>query len=633
MGPQARAGPGAKARLAKLKQKAELFPASPGVYLFRDAHGEVIYVGKAASLRERVRSYFSGHHRQAQPKVGALLERLADLEYIVTETEVEALVLEESLIKSYRPRFNVRLKDDKRFPYLAVTLQEPFPRLRLVRRPAQDGARYFGPYTNSQLVREHLNELRRIFPLRTCNDLLDGREPTRQRPCLDHSIKQCLAPCTGAVSQDEYRRVAQELCQFLEGRRADLLRSLRKEMEEAAAKLEFERAARLRDRLRALEGLVQLGSRLPSSSIAAEAEQDVIGLARTQELCVAQVFFVREGRVRGREQFLLEVPADTPTEEVLTAFLRGFYSEAEAIPREILLPHPLEDEEARLLERWLRERCGARARVRAKVKLHPPKRGPKARLVQLAVRNAELALLEECLREEKKRAVAAVLEELQRSLGLERLPRRIEGYDISVLQGAEAVGALVVFEDGLARRSDYRRFKIEQVQGVDDYAMLREVLERRIAHLSELPKPDLILIDGGRGHLSAARKALERASWEGVPLVALAKREEKLYLEGRPEPLTLSEEGALHLLQRVRDEAHRFAIQYHRLRRKRRTLSSTLDEVPGIGPKRKQLLLRHFGSLERLRGASLEELAQVPGLPRSVARQVYEKLHEEGRAR
>ncbi len=631
---KAKAKPQAKASLAELKRKVELLPASPGVYLFRDARGEVIYVGKAASLRERVRSYFSGYHQQAQPKVGALLERLADLEYIATETEVEALVLEESLIKSYRPHFNVRLKDDKRFPYLAVTLQEPFPRLRLARRPAQDGARYFGPYTNLKLIREHLNELRRIFPLRTCNDPLDGRRPTRRRPCLDHSLKQCLAPCVGGVSQEEYRQVAQELCRFLEGRRADLLGALRREMEEAAAKLEFERAARLRDRLKALEGLVQLGLRSRSlgsvATAAEEAERDVIGLARTQGLCAVQVFFVREGRVKGRERFLLEVPADTPTEEALAAFLRGFYSEAEAIPREVLLPHPLEDEEARLLKRWLEERRGAGA----KVKLHLPKRGSKARLVRLATHNAELTLLEEHLREEKRKAVAAILEELRQLLGLERLPRRIEGYDISVLQGAEAVGALVVFEDGLAKRSDYRRFKIEQVRGVDDYAMLREVLERRIAHLGELPKPDLILIDGGRGHLSAARRALEGAGggWEGVPLAALAKhkQEERVYLEGRPEPLTLGEGGALHLLQRVRDEAHRFAVQYHRLRRKRRTLSSALDEVPGIGPKRKQLLLRHFGSLERLRAASLEELARVPGLPRSVATRVYEKLHEEG---
>jgi len=594
-------------------------PAAPGVYLMKDRGGEVIYVGKAASLRARVRSYFQEYHRQSEPKVRAILESLADLEYIVTATEVEALVLEEDLIKSYRPRFNVRLKDDKRFPYLAITMQEPFPRLLVVRRAKRDGARYFGPYTNVKLMRKNLNTLRALFPIRRCNDRIAPGRPSRKRPCLDYAIGQCSAPCVGKVSQEEYRRTAEELCRFLQGRRDDLLRELREEMAQAAAALQFERAARIRDRIAGIEQLIGQRGVRP----AAPTERDALGLACSAGLCAVQLFSVREGRVRRREGFMLEAPEGSSEAEVLVAAIRRFYSEAIEVPREILLPQVIED--AELLARWLGELRGGR------VDLRVPRRGPKRRLIELAERNAALALRGEEPSAKRGRDRAA-LEELQRYLGLAHPPRRIEGYDISTIQGKESVGALVVFADGRPKKSDYRRFRIKGTERQDDYAMLAEVLGRRIGDGRFPPPPDLILIDGGRGQLSAALRAMRIHGWGGVPAAALAKGEEEVFVAGRATPLPLPKDSqALYLLQRVRDEAHRFALEYHRLRRKRRTLGSELEGIRGIGPQRRRLLLKRFGSLKRLREASLEELMEVPGLPRRVAERVHRALQEDRR--
>ncbi|HIC95270.1 TPA: excinuclease ABC subunit UvrC [Candidatus Bipolaricaulota bacterium] len=610
-------------------------PDGPGVYLFKDAEGEVIYVGKAGSLRSRVRSYFQRYHRLNDPKVRSIVENLAELEYIATATEVEALVLEEDLIKSFRPRFNVRLKDDKRFPYLAITLQEPFPRLLLTRRTEGDEvrARYFGPYTNVELVRENLNALRALFPIRVCNDrILPGR-PSRRRPCLDYSLKQCAAPCVGKISQEGYRRISEDLCRFLEGRRADLLREMREEMARAAAALEFERAARLRDRIKAFERLI--GQRRVGLRFGAERDKDIFGLACTTGLglCAVQLFMVRAGRVRRGERFLLEAPEGSTLGEVLAAFLKGFYAEAEEVPGEILLSERPEEEE--LLSRWLRGLRGG------SVRLIVPRRGPRFKLLRLAMRNAELALMEERLKvgleagETKIKAGTeeAALEELQRYLGLPSPPRRIEGYDVSTIQGAEPVGAMIVFDSGRPRKSDYRRFRIKRAAGLDDFAMLSEILERRISDEDEQfpPPPDLVLIDGGKGQLNAARRVMLAHGWDGVPTVALAKGEEEVFTVGRAEPLPIPKDSsALYLLQRVRDEAHRFALSYHRLRRKKRTLRSELEglQVPGLGPKRKRLLLKHFGSLAHLREASLEELLKVPGLPRSVAEGLFRALRE-----
>ena len=599
------------------QERLRNLPDGPGVYLMKDATGKVIYVGKAASLRARVRSYFQEYHRQNEPKVRAIIEDLADLEYIVTPTEVEALVLEEDLIKSYRPRFNVRLKDDKRFPYLMITMGEPFPRLLLTRQPRQDGVRYFGPYTNAKLMRKNLNTLRSLFPIRSCHDRIIPGKPSRRRPCLDYSLKQCSAPCVGLVSQEEYRRIAEGLCRFLEGRRRDLLRELREEMAAAAAALQFERAARLRDRIAGIEQLIGQRRVRPLTP----PDRDAIGLACAAGLCAAQLFAIREGRVQRQEKFILEAPQGSPEEEVLAAFLRRFYSEAAEVPREVLLPQAAED--AELLTRWLGELRGGR------VKLSVPQRGPQRKLVELAGQNAALAL-EEGLKAQRREGDRAALEELQRYLGLAEPPWRIEGYDISTIQGAESVGAMVVFADGQPKRSDYRRFKIKSTECAerrDDYAMLGEVLARRIGDERFPPPPNLVLIDGGKGQLSAARQAMRTRGWGSVPAVGLAKEFEEVFIAGRSVPLPLPRDSqALYLLQRVRDEAHRFALGYHRLQRKRRTLRSRLEEIPGIGPKRRRLLLKRFGSLKRLREASLEELLEVPGLPQRVAERVHQAL-------
>lgn len=603
------------------QERLRALPDGPGVYLFKDRAGEVIYVGKAASLRARVRSYFQRYHQLGEPKVRAIRESLADWEYIVTASEVEALVLEEDLIKSYRPRFNVRLKDDKRFPYLAITMQEPFPRLMLTRRAEHDGARYFGPYTNVELVRENLNALRSLFPIRSCNDRIIPGKPSRKRPCLDYSLKQCAAPCVGKVGQEEYHQLAADLCRFLEGRRADLLEELRAEMAEAAAALEFERAARLRDRIAAFERLI--GQRRARPRPQPGAEEDALGLACDPALglCIVQLFSVRDGRVRRGERFALEAPEGSTASEVLSAFLRRFYSEAAEVPREVLLPQDVEEPE--LLERWL---AGLRG---GKVTLLVPRRGPKLGLVRLAARNAELALTEERLKAEQAYREQAALEELQRYLGLQGPPRRIEGYDISMIQGSEPVGAMVVFEAGYPKKSDYRRFRIKGAACRDDLAMLAEVLGRRIMDERFPPPPDLVLIDGGKGQLAAALAVMRARGWAKVPAVALAKEFEEVFIAGRAGPLPIPKDSqALYLLQRVRDEAHRFAVKYHRLRRKRQALQSELEAIPGIGPQRARLLLRHFGSLARLREASLEDLLSVPGLPKTVAERAYRALHE-----
>lgn len=598
------------------QERLRALPDGPGVYLFKNGAGEVIYVGKAASLRARVRSYFQRYHQLNESKVRSIAENLADLEFVVTATEVEALVLEEDLIKSYRPRFNVRLKDDKRFPYLAITMQEPFPRLLLTRRAEHDGARYFGPYTNSDLVRESLNALRALFPIRGCNDRITAGKSSRRRPCLDYSLKQCAAPCVGKITQEEYRRLAADLCRFLEGRRADLLEELRAEMARAAAALEFERAARLRDRLAAFAQLVGQQKARPQPG----ADRDALGLACAPGLCAVQLFSVRDGRVRRGERFALEVPEGSTTSEVLSAFLRRFYSEAAEVPREVLLPQAVEEPE--LLGQWLSSLRSGR------VRLLVPRRGPKLGLVRLATRNAELALAEERLKAEGAEREQTALGELQHYLGLTGPPRRIEGYDISTIQGAESVGAMVVFEAGLPKRSDYRRFKIKGTECRDDFAMLAEVLGRRIMDERFPPPPDLVLIDGGKGQLSAALGVMRARGWRTVPAIGLAKELEEVFVEDRVTPLPIPKDSqALYLLQRVRDEAHRFAVEYHRLRRKRSTLRSELEEVPGIGPHRRKLLLRHFGSLARLREASLEELLKVSGLPKSVAERLYRSLH------
>jgi excinuclease ABC subunit C len=591
----------------------------------KDARGRVIYVGKAASLRSRVRSYFQSG-RGFDAKTCALVGEVADVETIVTADEREALILEDTLIKRHQPRYNVRLRDDKRYPYLKLTA-ERFPRLVLTRRIESDikrGARYFGPYTNSGAMREARRVIQKIFRIRTC--ALDipvhaDEKPVRKRPCLDHFIGLCDAPCVGAIGESSYQRLVDEAALFLQGRHRELLPHLKREMAEASQNLEFERAARLRDRVRALERLLNTCKTLDPK----RGDQDAIGLALAETTCAVQVFQVRDGVLIGRERFSLTIPEASEPTEALIAFLKQRYAQSTQIPREILLPIEIDESEGRLLERWLSDRRGTR------VYLKTPKRGPKARLVQTAERNARLALDELALRALQGPKTEAVIE-LQRALRLAEPPRRIEGFDVSNFQGREPVASMVVFTDGAPDRTSYRRFQIREVEAPDDVAMLAEAVRRRFERALEgdekfLPLPDLLLIDGGKGQLGAVRSLLRELGLSEVFTIALAKEHEEVFLEGRRRPLVLPRRSpALQLLQRVRDEAHRFALEHHRQQRKRRTLRSALDEIPGIGPKRKRALLKHFGSMKALREATAEELQQA-GLPRNVAERLVRALH------
>ena len=604
-----------------LKEKVAELPKAPGVYIFRGAQGEVLYVGKASSLRARVRSYFQAE-RNLPYKVRRLVREIADLEVIETASAAEALILEDALIKKHRPRFNVRLRDDKRYPYLKIT-KERFPRVQVVRRRGEDGARYFGPYTSSKSMRRVLKLAHKLFPIRTCNLDLDARR--LDRPCLLYHIGRCSGPCAGLVSEEEYRRYVEGAALLFQGRVDEVIEALKEEMAQAAAEERFEHAAHLRDQVRALE-------RIRERQVVALPEPvdlDAIGIAVEGERGYGMVLIVRGGRLIGREGFALKLPAETSPAEALEEFLDQYYTRATAFPQEVLLPEEIEDAEG--LSLYLSGRRGGKVRV------HVPRRGERRELVEMAQRNAQLSL---------KRAAAEelpeeeVLEELAEALGLSVRPWRIEAFDISNLKGQEATGSMVVFVGGCPRRDAYRRFRVRISGKPNDYAMMYEVLSRRLSHgLAELSDPavakgrfsdlpDLILVDGGKGQLSVALRALEEHGLTGIEVAALAKREELVYVPGRAEPIRLPRDSpALKLLQRIRDEAHRFAIEYHRRLRGRRALASLLDSVEGIGPKRRELLLRRFGSLEGLRQASLEELLSVPGLPRAVAERLYKALH------
>ncbi|MFQ6000836.1 MAG: excinuclease ABC subunit UvrC, partial [Anaerolineae bacterium] len=546
-----------------LGEKVKSIPTGPGVYLFKDEKGRVVYVGKAANLRNRVRSYFSASPTRS-PKLAHLARTTADFEFIVTESEMEALVLECSLIKRYRPRYNVRFRDDKRYPYIRISWQEEFPRIQIVRRPQRDGAKYYGPFASSAAMHQTLDTLRRIFPYVTCRRKLTG---TDKRACLYYYIKRCPAPCIGAISQEEYRALIEGVCLFLEGRQEAILDSLRQQMEEAARDLEFERAASLRDQIRGIERAMEKQRIVFRTKV----DQDVIALARRDGEACVQVFFVREGKLIGRESFLLEGTKGEEAKEVLTSFLKQFYDAVAYVPSEILLGSEID--ETPVIRAWLEERRGA------KVALSVPRRGKKRELVKLAEENAAqtLAHLEaqEAIDEEK---AMAALTDLQERLGLEALPLRIEAYDISNIQGVAATGSMVVFQKGVPQREAYRHFRIKSVQGANDYAMMREVLQRRFSRILDEDEsgwatlPHLVVIDGGKGQLNAALEVLAEHGLE-VPTVALAKEREDIYRPGTDRPLRLPDDSpALRLMQRLRDEAHRFALGYHQKLRRRRSL-------------------------------------------------------------
>ncbi len=612
----------------RVQTQVETLPRRPGVYLMRDVSGAVIYVGKAVDLRSRVRSYFQPSSWE-NPKVRAIVSDIADLEFIVTDSELEALILEANLIKEHRPRYNVRLKDDKRYPYIKITWSDPFPKVFITRRMEQDGSRYFGPFTSSGAVHQTLDLLRKSFPYLTCNREITGRD---ERACLYHDIKLCLGPCIGAVTQEEYRIMIRGLARFLEGRSDEVMADMEARMKAAAGALNFERAAALRDQLHAARQIVERQKIVSSIS----ADQDVIAFAREDGDACVQVFFIRGGKLLGREYFVLEGTQDEDDRDVMAAFLKQFYEEAAYVPPEVLLPQRIE--EAMIIEQWLRNKRGA------KVTLRVPLRGKKRELVAMATENAAetlTALRTQWQADAHKHEQA--LTELQEALQLATPPVRIECYDISTLQGSETVGSMVVFVHAVARKSDYRRFVVRGVEGQDDYASMREVLQRRfrrwqLATSDEMlgardikgwaKLPDLLIVDGGRGQLNVACEVLEAFDLLGrVPVAGLAKRREEIFLPGRARPvLLLRNSQGLFLVQRVRDEAHRFAITHHRTRRRRGGIASQLDSVPGIGPARRNALLKTFGSLDKIRAASVEALAAVPGISRAIALTLKESL-------
>ncbi len=608
-----------------LQHKLANLPTAPGVYLMLNEAGEVIYVGKAINLRNRVRSYFQ--KSQSQPlKVQVLVEHIADFEYIVTDSEMEALILENNLIKKHAPHYNVRLKDDKTYPYIKVTIQETFPRVMMVRKRLHDGARYFGPYTDVTAVKKTLSFLRTLFPIRSCNKII--AEGGRDRPCLNFHIGRCLAPCAGLISKEKYAEMIAEVLLFLEGRIDRLIPDLTKKMQEASSQLEYEKAARYRNQIQGLQTLAE-----KQKIVAQHAEdQDYVGYARHGELACVQVFFVRAGKLIGRDHYLLECTADEEGAEILRAFLQQYYEEASSIPREVFTPVLLAEPE--VMENWLGRLRGGR-----RVYLRTPQRGAKKQLLDLAIKNAQIVLDETRTRNTfKQRAMERALQDLQELTGLSEPPERIEAFDISNLQGTNVVASLVVWENGDFKTTDYRRFRIRGVEGSpNDYVAMEEAVSRRFRRgLEEQAEesmerkfsvfPDVVLIDGGKGQLGVALKVRDELGLI-MPFLSLAERREEIYVEGQSKPVILPNDSpGLLLLRKIRDEAHRFALTYHRNLRGKATRGSILDDIPGIGPKRKKDLIKHFGSIKRIRSATPEELAEVTGISAKLAAEIYQYM-------
>ena len=587
-------------------EKLQLLPDSPGVYIMKDAQGKIIYVGKAVILKNRVRQYFQSNKNHS-PKVRAMVAKIADFETILTGSEVEALILECNLIKKHRPRYNISLKDDKTYPYVKVSLAEDYPRVMITRRVLKDGSRYFGPYTNVGAVHESLKLLRRLFPMRTCKHM------DVDRPCLEYHIKRCIAPCTGQVDQAEYDAMVRSVCLFLEGRTETVEKELEERMNQAAAELKFELAARLRDQLKAVRRVAE-----KQNIVTGSGDQDAIGMARSELGVCVQIFFIRAGKMIGREHFLLGGSEEEADEAVLTAFLKQYYHRAAFVPREVLLPYALAEQA--VIEEWLTER------KQAKVVLACPQRGTKRDIVQMAANNAAKYLSDEAARlKEANAQTEGAVAELGGYLGLKKQPYRMECFDISHIQGSETVASMVVFEGGIPKKSDYRRFKIRSTEGKpDDFLSMREVTTRRYGGEEVENMPDLIIIDGGKGQLSSALAMIRGAGHFDVPVVGLAKQFEYIFVEGSSDPVILPRHSqALYLVQRIRDEAHRFAITYHRKLRGKRNLVSVLDHVDGIGPTRRKALWAYFGSLAKIKAASVEELAMVEGMNHPAAQAVY----------
>ena len=618
----------------KFAERLKATPARSGVYLMRDKAGQVLYVGKASSLRNRLRTYFSSA-AHLPPKIRTMVSKVADFDVILTESEQEAVILECNLIKRHKPAYNARLKDDKSYPFIKIDLAEDFPQVYITRRVAKDGARYFGPFASAGSVRRTLALLKKLFPYRSCTKTITGTDP---RPCLDFHINRCAGPCIGAVDKGQYKDIIDQVILFMEGKTDRVVKGIARRMHEAADELQFERAAALRDQLKAIESVHEGQKVLHLTS----ENLDVIAVAPSLGEAWVEVFFIRQGKLIGRDNFIMEGTQDDEPDKIVTAFVKQFYDSNPYVPPRILVHHTLEDQDA--IAEWLREKR------QGPVEIHVPQRGEKRKLVQMVAENAVQGLEQLRVKHADSTDLDAAMAELQEALSLPRLPRRIECYDISNIQGTNPVGSMVVFENARDKRSDYRRFKIKTVEGIDDYLMMREVLSRRFRRLAKAPEepssngngsvqsssskekawgtvPDLVLIDGGKGHLGAALQVFLELGIDSVPLASIAKENEEIFVPHDPEPIVLPRSSqALFLLQRARDEAHRFAVTFHRQRRSKRAIASAMDLVPGIGPKRRKMLLRRFGSARGVREAQLEEIAAVPGMTLTLARRVKEYL-------
>jgi excinuclease ABC subunit C len=602
-----------------VSEQLRKLPASPGVYLMKNAEGKIIYVGKASSLQSRVRSYFGAG--PLTPKTQNMVTRIADIEFVITGSEQEALILEMNLIKRHHPPYNVRLRDDKSFPFLKISLNEEWPRIYFTRRVEDDGARYFGPFASAYSLRETLKAVKSMFPFRTCSKPITG---TEKRPCLDYHLNRCIGPCIGAVSREEYLQVIRQVVLFLEGKDDVVVAQLRENMEKAAEKLNFEKASTLRDQIKAIHSIIE-GQRIATM---VHGDQDTIAFAQDGDQALAQIFFVRGGKLIGREGFVVQGTAEEEPTQVMTNFVQQFYASSLYVPPLLLLQYPVDDEA--IVRSWLKQRRGSC------VDIEIPRRGTKKQLIDMVAENAQHSLEQLRIRKlASTRDMTPAMEEIKQALELPTLPRRIEGYDISNIQGAMAVGSMVVMEDGRPKPAHYRRFKIKTVPGADDYSMLQEVLRRRFHRAAEANgeqgawamMPDLVLIDGGKGQLNAGVAVLQELGLNNQPVASLAKENEEIFVPDRPESIRLPGNSAGRLmLQHLRDEAHRFALGYHLKVRQKSTLTSALDAIPGIGPKKKRALLRRFGSVRGIKEAAVEELGRMKGINPALATKIKEYL-------
>ena len=591
---------------SKIQEQLKLLPTNPGVYLMKNEQAKIIYVGKAINLKNRVKSYFQSSKNHS-PKVKSMVEKICDFEYIITANEIEALILECNLIKKYRPKYNISLRDDKTYPYIKVTLNEDYPTVSITRKILKDGAKYFGPYTSAGAVHEVLNLLKKLFQIRSC------RQMNTKRPCLEFHIKRCLAPCTGRVAKSEYREMIKSLCLFLEGRNEVVLKELTSRMQIAAENFQFELAAKLRDQVLAIEKISAKQNIIIGSS-----DQDIIGLARKADEACIQIFFIRSGKMIGRDHFLLNGTEDETDSALLNAFLEQYYNKATFIPKEILLPVEIENEE--ILSAWLSQKKNG------KVSFGLPQRGVKKEMVLMANDNAVVVLEEQMIKNSAglEQTVGA-MKDLGRYLRMEKELKRIECFDISHIQGSETVASMVVFSNGAPDKQEYRRYKLKSVEGKpDDFKSMQEVVGRRYRQ-SDGIMPDLIIIDGGKGQLNSALEIIRALGHYQIPVVGLAKQFEYVFLEGQSEPVILPPNSkALYLIQRIRDEAHRFAITYHRKLRHKRNLVSVLDHIEGVGPTRRKALWDAFGSIAEIKKAKITDLTAVPGISENIANNIVQ---------